>query len=232
MIREVLGELLGVPGLDVVVSGTVADALTTPTDVLIDYTSPEVVKATVLEAVARGVHVVVGTSGLGDSDFADIERAALAGRVGVVAAGNFAITAVLLQRFACEAASVLSHWEIVEYGSAGKPDAPSGTTLELAHLLSQVGQPEAPFPVEETIGVKGTRGATVAGSRVHAIRLPGYVVSVEVIFGEDSERLSIRYDAGAGPEPYIPGTLMAARAVKNRVGLTRGLGSIMGRGRQ
>jgi 4-hydroxy-tetrahydrodipicolinate reductase len=213
--------------VDVIVSGTVAEALATPTDVLIDYTSPEAVKENVLTALACGVHVVIGTSGLSEQDFAEIEQAALEHQVGVVAAGNFAVTAVLLQRFACEAAAVLSHWEIIEYASAKKADAPSGTTLELAHLLSQVRPPNIPLPVEETIGIKETRGASVNGSRVHAVRLPGYVVSVEVIFGEDSERLSIRYDAGGGPEPYIPGTLMAARAVKNRIGLTRGLSSIM-----
>jgi 4-hydroxy-tetrahydrodipicolinate reductase len=94
-------------------------------------------------------------------------------------------------------------------------------------LLSQVRPPESLLSEEATIGVKETRGANVNGSSVHAVRLPSYVVSVEVIFGEDSERLSIRYDAGGGPEPYIPGTLIAARVVKNRIGLTRGLSSIM-----
>lgn len=224
---EKLGEVLGAPELDLTISGTVAEALSVPTDVLIDYTSPEAVKENVLSAVARGVHVVIGTSGLDENDFAEIERAAQEHQVGVVAAGNFSITAVLLQRFSCEAAALLSHWEIIEYASALKRDAPSGTTRELAYMLSKVRKPEAPVPVEETVGVKETRGADVSGSRVHAVRLPGYVVSVEVVFGEDEERLSMRYDAGRGPEPYIAGTLLAARAVKSRVGLTRGLGSIL-----
>lgn len=99
---------------------------------------------------------------------------------------------------------------------------------EPAPLLSQVRQPEVPLSGEEAIGVKGTRGASVDGSRARAVRLPGYVVSVEVILGEDSECLSIRYDAGDGPEPYIPGTLIAPRVVKNHAGLTRGLNSVIG----
>jgi 4-hydroxy-tetrahydrodipicolinate reductase len=107
---ENLGELLGLSGVNVIISGTVAEALATPTDVLIDYTSPDAVKGNVLTAVARGVHVVIGKSGLSEQDFAEIERAALDHQVGVVAAGNFATTAMLLQRFACEAAAVLSHW--------------------------------------------------------------------------------------------------------------------------
>jgi 4-hydroxy-tetrahydrodipicolinate reductase len=99
--------------LDLMVSGSVAEALDTSTDVLVDYTKAGVVKANVMTAIRRGVHVVIGSSGLTDEDFAEINHAALEHQVGVIAAGNFAITAVLLQRFACEAAKYLSHWEII-----------------------------------------------------------------------------------------------------------------------
>ncbi|HEX8292297.1 MAG TPA: hypothetical protein VF570_11100, partial [Pyrinomonadaceae bacterium] len=102
-----LREAVGGAAPDVVVSGSVAAALETPTDVLVDYTSAEAVKGNVLAAVQRGVHVVVGSSGLTDEDFVEIGRAASDNKVGVIAAGNFAVTAVLLQRFACEAAKYL-----------------------------------------------------------------------------------------------------------------------------
>jgi len=109
------------------VSGSVAEALKTPTDVLVDFTSAQVVKANVVTAIRHGAHVVIGSSGLNEEDFREIDQAALENKVGVVAAGNFAITAVLLERFACEAAKYLPQWEIIDYASDAKIDAPSGT---------------------------------------------------------------------------------------------------------
>lgn len=137
-----LKEALGDASLDLKISGSVAEALATPTDVLVDYTKAEVVKANVMTAIRKGVHVVIGSSGLTDEDFIEINQAALEHEVGVIAAGNFAMTAMLLQRFACEAAKYLSHWEIIDYASDDKVDAPSGTTRELAFRLSEIRKPE------------------------------------------------------------------------------------------
>jgi 4-hydroxy-tetrahydrodipicolinate reductase len=212
---------------DVIVSGSVEDALRTPTNVLVDYTKADVVKANVLAAIQKHVHVVIGTSGLTEEDFAEINQAALDNRVGVIAVGNFAVTAVLLQRFACEAAKYLSHWEIVDYASDNKVDAPSGTARELAFRLSEIKRPEVAHPIAETVGPKESRGATLGGSQVHSIRLPGYVISLEVIFGETDERLTLRYEAGTGAAPYIQTTLLAIRRVKDYVGLIRGLDKLM-----
>jgi 4-hydroxy-tetrahydrodipicolinate reductase len=222
-----LSDAVGVPDLDLTVSGSVAEALDAPTDVLVDYTKADAVKANVLTAIGRGVHVVIGSSGLTDEDFVEIDRAALEHRVGVIAAGNFAVTAVLLQRFACEAAKYLSHWEVIDYASDAKQDAPSGTARELAFRLSEVGRPEVTHPVEETIGERDSRGTNLNGTQVHSLRLPGYVIAVEAVFGARDERLSIRHDAGSGAEPYIHGTLLAIRKVRDRAGLTRGLDKIM-----
>ena len=223
-----LGDVLGDPSISLTVSGSVAEALDASTDVLVDYTSADVVKANVLTAVGRGVHVVVGSSGLTDEDFVEIDRAAAERKVGVIAAGNFAITAVLLQRFACEAAKYLSHWEVIDYASDAKKDAPSGTTRELAYRLSEVRRPSVTHPIEETIGERASRGATLNGVQVHSLRLPGYVIGVEAIFGAEDERLSIRHDAGSGAGPYIQGTLLAIRKARDYVGLVRGLDRIMG----
>jgi 4-hydroxy-tetrahydrodipicolinate reductase len=222
-----LKDVFGDAGSDVTVSGSVAEALDAPTDVLVDYTKADVVKANVLKAVERGVHVVVGSSGLTDEDFAEIGRAAEARGVGVVAAGNFAVTAVLLQRFACEAAKYLSQWELIDYASDAKRDAPSGTARELAFRLSEIKRPELTHPPGETIGERESRGTTLNGVQVHSVRLPGYVIGVEAIFGAPDERLSIRHDAGGGAGPYIQGTLLAVRKVRGRVGLVRGLDRIM-----
>jgi 4-hydroxy-tetrahydrodipicolinate reductase len=223
-----LKDAFGDSNLDLPVSGSVAEALDTPTDVLVDYTNADVVKANVMTAIRKGVHVVIGSSGLTDGDFIEINRAASEHKVGVIAAGNFAITAVLLQRFACEAAKYLSHWEIIDYASDAKRDAPSGTARELAFRLSEIRKPAVTYPVEETIGESASRGTTLNGIQIHSIRLPGYVISVEAIFGAKEERLTIRHDAGSGAEPYIQGTLLAIRKVRNHVGLIRGLDKIMG----
>ena len=222
-----LKEAVGGSAPDVTISGSVAEALETPCDVLVDYTKADAVKGNVLTAIRRGVHVVVGSSGLTDEDFVEIDRAASDNKVGVIAAGNFAVTAVLLQRFACEAAKYLSQWEIIDYASDAKRDAPSGTARELAFRLSGVGRPEVTHPVEETIGERASRGLTLNGVQVHSLRLPGYVIAVEAIFGARDERLTIRHDAGSGAEPYIQGTLLAIRKVTGRVGLVRGLDKIM-----
>jgi 4-hydroxy-tetrahydrodipicolinate reductase len=222
-----LKDALGESNLDLIVSGSVPEALETPTDVLVDYTKADVVKANVMTAIRKGVHVVIGSSGLTEQDFVEINEAALENKVGVVAAGNFAITAMLLQRFACEAAKYLSHWEIIDYASDAKKDAPSGTTRELAFRLSEIRKAEVTHPISETIGERESRGTTLNGTQIHSIRLPGYVISVEAIFGAKDERLTIRHDAGSGAEPYIQGTLLAIREVRNHVGLTRGLDRIM-----
>lgn len=223
-----LKDALGGAGLELKISGSVAEALAAPADVLVDYTKADAVKANVLTAIRAGVHVVVGASGLTDEDYVEIDRAAVENRVGVIAAGNFAITAVLLQRFACEAAKFLSHWEIIDYASDAKRDAPSGTARELAFRLAEVGRPDVTHPINETIGERDSRGATLNGSQIHSLRLPGYVIGVEAIFGAPDERLSIRYDAGGGAGPYIGGTLLAIRKVRDHVGLVRGLDKIMG----
>ena len=222
-----LKEVVDDPKLDLRISGSVEEALNTNTDVVVDFTKADVVKANVMTAIRKGVSVVIGSSGLTDEDFDEIHSAAVEHKVGVIAAGNFALTAVLLQRFACEAAKYLSHWEIIDYASDSKQDAPSGTTRELAFRLSEVRKPEVTHPIEETIGDQESRGVSLNGIQVHSVRLPSYVISVEAIFGARDERLTIRHDAGSGADPYIQGTLLAIRKVRNHVGLIRGLDRVM-----
>lgn len=207
---------------------SVAEALdAVQTDVLVDYTHADVVKANVLEAIERGVGVVVGSSGLGSGDYAEIEHRARERGVAVIAAGNFSLTAALLLRFATEAARHLPTWEIIDYASVTKPDAPSGTARELAERLHEIGAPELGVPIEHTLGAVDARGATVAGTQVHSLRLPSFTVSTEAVFAADGERLSIRHDAGESAAPYVAGTLLAIRALPGRVGLTRGLDALL-----
>ena len=208
---------------------SVAEALAAvEANVLVDYTHASVVKENVLAAIERRVGVVVGSSGLSAADYDEIDTRAREQGVGVIAAGNFSVTAALLLRFAAEAARHLEAWEVIDYASATKQDAPSGTSRELAERLEGVRSPAVPVPVDETHGEREARGATVAGTQVHSLRLPSFTVSTEVVFAAEGERLSLRHDAGESAAPYVAGTLLAIRALPGRVGLTRGLDRLLG----
>lgn len=207
--------------------GSVREALTVPSDVFVDYTSAAVVKSHTLSAIAASRHVVIGSSGLTDRDYREIDDAAKTASVGVLAVGNFAITAALLQRFAVEAAKYLPAWEIIDTAHAGKIDAPSGMARELAWRLSEVKPPEVEVPIERTVGDAAARGADINQSRVHSVRLPGHTIGLEIRFGQTDERLTIKYDGGPGASPYIAGTLLAIRRVREFVGLMRGLDRIL-----
>ena len=207
---------------------SVAEALeAAETDVLVDYTHAEAVRENVSAAIQRGVDVVVGSSGLSAEDYAEIDDAARERGVGVVAAGNFSITAAVLLLAAVDAARQLDAWEVIDYASATKPDAPSGTARELADRLADVRRPAQPVPIDDVLGQREARGAYVGGSRVHSLRLPSFVVSTEVVFAAPGERLSLRHDAGETPAPYVAGTLLAIRSVVGLTGLTRGLDRLL-----
>ncbi|MGH3986583.1 MAG: 4-hydroxy-tetrahydrodipicolinate reductase [Pseudonocardiaceae bacterium] len=221
-----LGLAWGVERNGVRVFERVAEALD-DVEVLVDYTSHEAVRDNTLTAIDRGVSVVIGSSGLGADDFAQIDGAARRAGVGVVAAGNFSVTAAMAQAAALLVAAHLPNREIIDYASAGKRDAPSGTARELAERLASVNTTTLEVPVDQTGGSGEARGATVAGTQVHSIRLASFVVSTEVVFALPDERLVIRHDAGPTPTPYVAGTLLAIRAAARRTGLVRGLDTLL-----
>lgn len=221
------GTATGGAPLGIAIVATLEEALATPCDVVVDYTAPAAVKGHVLAALAAGRAVVVGTSGLTGEEYAEIDAAARAGGVGVVAAGNYSITAALMQRFALMAARYVPDVEVIDYASARKPDVPSGTAREMAERLSAVRQEATSRPIGSLIGPQEARGATVGSTQVHSLRLPGFVLSCEVLFGAPDERLSIRHDAGTSAEPYVAGTLLAVRRVREQVGLRRGLDTLL-----
>ncbi len=222
-----LAEVLADPRVDCPIYASAREALVVPCDVFVEYTQPDSAKHNVLAALERGVHVVVGTSGLTDDDFADLDVIAHRQNRAVLACGNFALTVVLLQKFAETAAKLIPQWEIIDYAHADKADAPSGTARELASRLAKIRAPEPTVPIDQTIGPREARGATLAGSQVHAIRLPGFVISAEVIFGMPDQTLSIRHDSGSSARPYVDGALIAIRRVSTLVGVHRGLDSVL-----
>src|SRR5579885_3239332 len=184
-----IGEVLGLAKANIPITQTLEELLPASIDVLIDYTNPTSVKARTFKALDAGIRVVIGTSGLTAIDYAEIEARAEERKLGVIAAGNFSITAALAKHFALIAAQYLPSWEIIDYASAAKIDAPGGTTRELAEELAAVSQNHLEVALEDTHGAKEARGASIDGTQVHSIRLPGYVIAFETIFGLPDERL-------------------------------------------
>lgn len=222
-----LGDVLEDERLDAIVYPTAAQALAVPCDVFVEYTKAGSAKGHILAALAAGAHVVVGTSGLTGADYDEIDAVARSRQRGVLACGNFALTVVLLHRFAELAAKYIPDVEILDYASAGKPDAPSGTARELAHRLGQVRRPATTKPIDEIQGAREARGANLDGVQVLSLRSPGFVLGVEAIFGLPGQRLHLRHEAGASAEPYVDGALLAVRRVHTLVGVHRGLDRVM-----
>src|SRR5262245_2696325 len=195
---------------------SVPDALAAvEADVVVDYTSAAVVRANVDAALAAGAHAVIGSSGLSEADYAEIDAAARAAGRGVIAAGNFSVLAATLLHAATVASQHVSHWEVIDYGSSGKPDVPSGTSRELAERLGAASPADHD---DDLLGPPEARGASVSGTRVHSLRLPGYSLSTDVVLATPYERLVVRHEAGADAAPYIAGTLLAIRRVPSAPG--------------
>ena len=202
-----------------------AAALDAKPDVLIDYTHPMAVRGHIDMAFARGIHVVIGTTGFFAEDFDRIEAAAKAAGVGAVT-GNFSLTAALMQHLSKIAARYVPHWEIIEYAGAHKPDVPSGTARELAEQLGKIRSPHIDLKGDQLIGPLESRGATVGGAHVHSVRLPGCPLAVEVIFGLKGERLILRHDEQDN-SIFVDGSLLAAQRITGITGLIRGLDELI-----
>jgi 4-hydroxy-tetrahydrodipicolinate reductase len=224
---ETVGSLVGDPGLDVVISESLEALTDAGADVAVDFTHPDVVMENVRWGIARGLHLVVGTTGLSPEDLDEIRSLLDSGesRSNAVVAPNFAVGAVLMQRFAAEAARHFPAVEIIELHHEGKADAPSGTALATARRLAGE-RPEAwSGPGAESLG--GARGGDVEGIRIHSVRLPGLVAHQEVIFGGPGQTLTIRHDS-TDRASFMPGVLLAVKAVGTRSGLTVGLEPLLG----
>lgn len=222
-----LGEVLNLKTIHAEIFDDIVFALRRKPDILIDFTNADIVKRNVIYAIQEKIHVVVGTSGLSDEDLEEIHAEALQNNVGVIAAGNFSISAVLMMKFSEMAAKYFPSREIIEYSYEGKPDAPSGTARELASRIAKIKSGENKITAENTIGLPESRGANISGTHIHSVRLPGFNSSCEIIFGTGAERLKIRHDAIDATKPYIDGALLALGKVRSLIGLYRGLDSII-----
>ena len=198
--------------------------------VAVVFSTPDVAEEHVVACVARGVHVVVGTTGW-TAEALDRVQTALrsAPSVGVLVAPNFALGAVLLMRFAAQAAAHYESVEVVELHHPDKVDAPSGTAVRTARLVAAARQAAGvpPSPDATTDALPGARGADVDGIPVHAVRLTGLVAHQEVLMGAAGETLTLRHDS-YDRASFMPGVLLAVREIGRRPGLTVGLESFLG----
>ncbi len=193
------------------------------TEVVIDFTHPDVVMENLKFLIDNGIHAVVGTTGFTDGRLSQV-KAWLTDKpdVAVLIAPNFAIGAVLSMHFAKQAARFFESAEVIELHHPHKADAPSGTAVRTARLIAEARKGLPPNPDATSTGLEGARGADVDGIPVHSVRLAGLVAHQEVLFGTQGETLTIRHDS-LDRTSFVPGVLLAVRAVREHPGLTVGL---------
>jgi 4-hydroxy-tetrahydrodipicolinate reductase len=216
-----LADAIGIGGEagEIVLTERLEDLLAARVEVLVDFTSPAHAPDHVAWGIANGVHVVVGTTGF------EIDEAWRAAPVGVIVAPNFAIGAVLLMRFAEEAARHLPSAEVIELHHDQKADAPSGTALLTARRIAAARGEASDVPGGDA-AYPGARGADVDGVRVHAVRLPGLVAHEEVVYGGPGQTLVIRHDS-IDRTSFMPGVMLAIASAPKRRGLTIGLDPLL-----
>jgi len=228
-------DLRDVPGADargVVTSGRIEDLAGAGAQVVVDFTVAAAARTNLPWCAAHGVHAVVGTTGLGAEDMAALAGAFDGEAANAVVAANFAIGAVLLMRFSELAAPFMDGVEVIELHHDQKRDAPSGTSLATAERIAAARaragcEPLGPDPTADLV-LPGARGGVGPGGvHVHAVRLPGLVAHQEVVFGALGQSLSLRHDA-YDRRSFMPGVLLAVRAVPTRPGLTVGLEPLLG----
>ena len=218
-----LGVLVGLPPSGTVITNDLESLLKeTRAKVLVDFSNPHSVLRNIYLAIDNNVCPVIGTTGLTNEEVQAIDSKAKDKGIGVFIAPNFALGAVLMMKFAQEAAHYFPHVEIIEMHHDQKVDAPSGTSLRTADLILEQRPVFCQGAVNEYEKISGARGAEIGGIRVHSVRLPGYVAHEEVIFGGLGQILTLRHDS-INRECFMPGVLLAIHKVSQLSGLVVGL---------
>jgi 4-hydroxy-tetrahydrodipicolinate reductase len=221
---DALADVAGVTG-DLQVAGDLTALTDADVEVAVEFTGPASVGTNLCWLLEHGIHAVVGATGVASDDLARAEVLARDGAANALLAPNFAIGAVLLMRFAAEAARHLPHVEVIELHHDRKVDAPSGTALRTAELIAEARRSVPDVPLGDE-GHPGARGADHAGVRVHSVRLPGLVAHQEVVFGGQGQTLTLRHDS-LDRSSFMPGVLLACRRVADLSGLVIGLEHVL-----
>ncbi len=224
---QTLRTCTGVSGAagDIEVAGELDALVEAGADVAVEFSGPSTVGDNLCWLLEHGVHAVVGATGIAADDLDRARRLAADGPANALVAPNFAIGAVLLLRFAAEAARHLPHVEVIELHHDAKLDAPSGTALRTAELIAQA-RTSTPVSPGGDDGHPGARGTDHLGVRVHSVRLPGLVAHQEVLFGGQGQTLTLRHDS-IDRTSFMPGVLLACREVAALDGLVVGLEHVL-----
>jgi 4-hydroxy-tetrahydrodipicolinate reductase len=201
----------------------------TGTEVIVDFTHPDSVMKNLEFAITNGIHVVVGTTGFDDKKLSELKNLLSKNtKVGALIAPNFGLGAVLMMQFSQKAAQYFESVEIIELHHANKVDAPSGTAIRTAELITDARKQskKGAMPDASKTIIPGARGAKVGDVPIHSVRSNGYVAHQEVIFGDAGETLSIRHDS-INRAGFMPGVLIGVRNVAKHPGLTVGLENYM-----
>lgn len=197
-------------------------------DVLVDFTQPKSIYENAQYCLNNGINIVIGTTGLSDEQIANLKSLSEQNKVSCLIAPNFSTGAVLMMMFAKQAAKYFDNAEIIELHHNQKKDAPSGTAVKTALMMSEAS--EKSFVIgncPETETIKGARGGiSYSDIHIHSVRMPGYIASQEVLFGSSGQTFKIRHDS-MNRECYMPGVLMAVKHVMTKSEFIYGLENIM-----
>ncbi len=227
-VSEDIGKIAGIGQLNVKIKSNLTEALKeSKADVVVDFTDPSNVYKNALTALEAGVSPIIGTTGLSSEQIATLKKTAEEKKLGCLIAPNFATGAVLMMIFSKTAAKYFDNAEIIEYHHNQKKDAPSGTAIKTAQMMSSVKENFAKDNVAEIELVEGSRGGNFDSNiRIHSVRMPGFVASQEVIFGAQGQTLTIRHDS-IDRKSFMPGVAMAIKYIADNKEFIYGLENII-----
>ncbi|MHB8172038.1 MAG: 4-hydroxy-tetrahydrodipicolinate reductase [Thermincolia bacterium] len=221
------GTLAGIGELGVVITQELVQTIKdTQAQVVVDFTNPDAVLGNIKTILNAGAYPVVGTTGLDQKELEELDQLAKAKGLGCLVAPNFAIGAILMMKFAAQAAKYMPHVEIIELHHDQKLDAPSGTALKTAEAIMKVRESFRQGHFNEFEKIPGSRGGDYEGMRIHSVRLPGYVAHQEVIFGGLGQSLIIRHDS-ISRESFMPGVVLACNKIMDYKGVVYGLENLL-----
>jgi 4-hydroxy-tetrahydrodipicolinate reductase len=227
-----VGEIAGCGALEVPIVDDLQSVLVLATQhqiqgVMVDFTHPDGVYENIRTAIAYGIRPVVGTTGLSPEQIEDLASFAEKASTGVLIIPNFSLGVVLMQQAAIQASQYFDHVEIIELHHNQKADAPSGTAIKTAEMLSELGKNYNSPAVEETEKLSGARGSICGQNiRIHSVRLPGLIAHQEIIFGASGQVYTLRHDT-SDRSCYMPGVLLAIRKITELKSLVYGLEKII-----
>ena len=229
--QAVVNHILQNDGLSLVSEVDLGDSLQStlnekPADIVVDFTRPEARMENIRTILFGGAAAVVGTTGFTPEDLTQIEAWVKETGKGCFIAPNFIVGNVLMQQFAKKAAEYYENVEIIEYHHENKVDYPSGTAVKTAELMSEVKKQFNTNTRDKVANVEGSRGGDFNGIKIHSVRMPGFIASQEVIFGDAGEYLTIRHD-NIDRAAYMPGVFRAAEYIKDKAELIYGLEHIL-----